>query len=83
LRQTNKIPGNWHIFGSSVNKVSAPRLQSGCLRGRLAEEKNGWWAMLFQILQNINNTFALVDCTIGFLMLFIGLLALASYARHF
>jgi hypothetical protein len=39
--------------------------------------------MLLQILQNINNTFALIDCTMGFLMLFIGLLALASYAKHF
>jgi len=66
-----------------MNKVSAPRLQSWRLRGRLAEEKNGWWVMLFQILQNLNNPFALVDCIMGFLILFIGLMALASYARHF
>jgi hypothetical protein len=66
-----------------MNKVPASRLQSGRLPGCFAEEKNGRWVMLFQILQNINNTFALVDCTMGFLMLFIGLLALASYARHF
>jgi len=39
--------------------------------------------MLFQILQNINNTFALIDCAMGFLILFVGLMALASYARHF
>ena len=39
--------------------------------------------MLFQILQNINNTFSLVNCTMGFFILFIGLMALASYARHF
>lgn len=39
--------------------------------------------MLSQILQNINNTLALVDCMMGFMMLFIGLMALAAYARHF
>jgi hypothetical protein len=39
--------------------------------------------MLFQILQNLNNTFALVDCVMGFFILFIGLMAIAAYARHF
>ena len=39
--------------------------------------------MLSQILQNINNTLSLVNCVVGFLILFIGLMALAAYAKHF
>ena len=39
--------------------------------------------MLSQILQNINNTLSLVNCIIGFLILFIGLMGLVAYARHF
>jgi hypothetical protein len=66
-----------------MNRVFFPRIQSWRLWVHLGEEKNGWCVMLSQILQNINNTFALVDCVMGFLLLFIGLMALAAYARHF
>jgi hypothetical protein len=38
--------------------------------------------MLPQILQNINSTFSLVNCTMGFFILFIGLMALAAYAKN-
>ena len=39
--------------------------------------------MLSQILQNMNNTLSLVNCVMGFLIVFIGLMALVAYARHF
>ena len=38
--------------------------------------------MLFQILQNINSSLSLVNCTMGFFMLFVGLKALVAYAKN-
>jgi hypothetical protein len=39
--------------------------------------------MLSQILQNINNTLSVVNCAMGFFILFVGLMALVSYAKRF
>lgn len=38
--------------------------------------------MLYQILQNIHNTFAACDLVVGFFLVFVGTIALIGYAKY-